>query len=556
MTATASRTGTRPPAAPDRLAWLARRGVRRTLVGAYVLALGALLWPALTVPIGTDDSVWVLVSAPHGGAGVRQFFGWVFGDMGAQPEDMGRFAQGSYVLQRFADILTMNAAVTTGLPPWVFRVALKVVLLALATWTALALVRRVATRTGPDRQIAVLPAPAVAVVGWTLPVVVAVGANAVWLGDINGWVDYPVLTYGGVVVMLGVPLLLLRVVDAWHRRGRVVRALLVALLVVVAMFLNNSYELYLVAFPLGLIVLFLQPVPPEARRPRLWVAGTFSVAFVVFLVYYRVRVAQICAEITCYDGASLHLGPETARVLRQNLFGAFPGGTREQVGNLLWHVGKTSTMPQAFPPSYVVLGLLAVLVVAGLVWHSLAQVPGWVGGILVRLAAVGVLAAAGSAVLVSVNERVAGLLRAPGIPFRAGVMVWFGWSLALVALVLWAALRAGRFRRHVVLAALVVLAATIAHTLPLNLVGARAYASMPAGLTVNEIHEEVARGDITDGADARRCELLARFYELNAPSNRRTRIARGADLAFRHYHGTHFCTTVTGSFDDPFGTDG
>ncbi len=525
------------------------------LFGALVLgAVASVLFmkPVLLAPVAGDDRLWYPeISALESWSVADELVRlpqWWDNRVGT-----GRVNILTPLERRTSGRLVVETSVDTATPTFVINGVFKLLLAALAVLMLTALLRSVRCRR---RDGALVRLSGRIVVLGTLVggVLFALGSQPPFheVNGRNGWVNYPTHTYGAVVSILGVTALVLWLTRL-YAEGRF-RIPIVLVLVFLAVITNLRYELVFPAAPLALIALLLVPVTAteraaEGRRAK-WVTGiAFVGVFMAVLGVLRIYLWEICSD-GCYEGVQPSLSTEIAGTFWQNVASSVPGATAPRVAEFVESWGISSDgMYTPTPWSLVVGGGMALVLLAG--WWStrpaaspepadVADPPvddgiarGSDEGRLLALTAVlcllGALGAAGVMSL-SVKSQTTPEL---GLPYRHTVVTWAGiaWALAMGVL----ALRRRSPRAGV--ATWVVLSLTVGVTaaclLPANerslaadRVETQATASAFAALV---------NGDLSDDANAHRCQLVPRIEE------ERTEAAQAFDDAFRRHWGKEFC---------------
>lgn len=534
-------------------------------VAAIVLAVGLLmmLWPVLTNPITADDRYWYLDASGRGGsyAGVVTYH---LENLDTTARGFGRVTVLAYIMRSLSMLVVTDLAVWSATPLVAGQALLKLALLGLivAVCTAFLVLLR---HRRADGSLGRLPWRRVALVVLVTTALTAAGAQA-HAQFRNGWTSYAVLTWGAVIILVGTVALLLWLARLSARHGGVATVVGVLVALLVAVFLNTSYEMYYVAVPLILVVLVQQPLLDRAldpgwsreRRARLWVGGSFLVGFGALFVAIRLWISALCADRNCYEGSQLDLGPQTVVTAIRNLLTAVPGAARSELAEHLREQGMADQVPGWVTPGSVLLaGLTALAVVV--VAHVLSAgdregsadtvATGGRGDeeerraqsrLLLLGALVPAAAAVGTALIMALSDQAPELITSVGTPYRSTMVTWT--MLALTAGMVVAALQVARPRSSAprLLAALAV-ALLASHTLAANYPALRASHVDPGHQAVRAVHREVVLGDPSPEADARRCATLDRAKdELRGQVERR--VLAGAQESFRHYHGGTYCS--------------
>lgn len=524
-----------------------------TLSVVYGAVLLAIMAPVLVHPIGADDSYWILASGPAYDGSILQGMLAELSRTGDPSGTQARFAQLSYAMRRGSAIAILELAIRLGVAPWAIWSLARIVLLAISIVVVIWFLRRVRwfDRTGAEQR---LSTASVTMIGLSLPLVVALGATTQSVSSINGWLEYPLLTYPAVAIVFGTAALVLVLHEALERTTRPWQwGLLAAALAGLAVALNNSYEIYWVAVPLAALVL----VGAAWRRPRsegsrralgVTLGGFFGVFAVNFAIYRSLISTWNCDERECYPGSQVELSLSTGFSVVKNVIGALPLVHRPLANEDAAEAGLAA-IPWATATS-VLLAVIAVAVLAVLVRLTARRAETETAaaperGVLLLVGLSGLGVALGSALITGINQRAPQLMGETWMPYRTGYVTWFGLSLAIIVLVrLIMIVASPRQSLVVALAALTAVAGVVAVSYPQNESSTRANRLLPANEVVNRVHWEVALGDLSEAGDLRRCVAITDHIEARGDDSYPMRTLIGADRAFRFYHGQPFCTAI------------
>ena len=537
---------------PSKVAITAALGV------IYGAALLFLLGPILAQPIGADDTYWILISGPSNGGSTLDAFFNELARTGDTTLSQPRFAQFSYAVRRSSSIAIFELAMAWGIAPGALWTLVRAVLLAasviVVVWF-LALLRwndRQGRESRLQRRHLIWFALA-------LPLVAAMGATAQVVNTINGWIDYPVLTYSSVAIIFGFAGLALATYRAlinahawWHWAGGV------GAFVGLAVILNNSYEIYWVAAPLAILVVsaaaFRRATADRAARRAYWVFNaSFVGAFLVNFVYYRYLVSEWdCVQSECYPGSQVALDRAAAVSIAKNLIGALPLVHRSIAKEDAVAIGMPD-LPWVSVSSVVASVIAAACVVflarrlAPRSSRSLVE-PAHDGGaahILAVVSIAGVGVALGVAIITGVNARAPELMSGSLMPYRTGYTTWLSLSLSAIAVAQLVVTKSPQWlARTLASVMLVSCVGVLAVAYPQNQVSAVANRIDPAAEVVNRIHWEASLGDPSAAGDARRCEAFEDHVRARGESSYAMRTLSAADRAFRFYHGAPFCSQI------------
>lgn len=526
-------------------------------VGAMLFGALVMVWPALSAPINADQR-YMYLNVPGRVQGdwldvIRLLWAEI-----PERAEQGRMTPVGYLMQWvFYNGLT-EFSVATGTPLIVLHGILKVLLFAMAVLCVAAFVKSLRGR-GPDGE---LVAPSRSTVWLVVAGVVVLGAAGVQthLQFRNGWLSYPVLTYGAVMVAFGIVALTLWLTRLMAERSTAAQtATAVVAMVVVGLFLNLSYELYYVAFPAALLALILQPDPPDEGRRRSRIAklvtgGTLAVTFLSTFMAIRVWLSDACTD-QCYIGTQAQFSGETARFAWYNLASSMPLSGRSEALTTMSSLGRDS-LPQPFSSPLVVGCVLAglALVAARILLRrrSTGNEPidqdsaRAESGALVRGGIVALAIALGSAVVMSVSAQVPEIIPGVGYPYRHIVVTWVG--LCLAGLLLLTAIDLRLRNRGVGVGLWVATAAgavlVAGMMLPVNLQSTRAELLSPSIRATDAIHREITLGDPRPEADERRCATIEALAHSGVPPVSENFITDSAQLAYRYFYGVDYCSEI------------
>jgi hypothetical protein len=266
-----------------------------------------------------------------------------------------------------------NYSVEHKVPIWLLQSRFKIILLAGGIIAVLAFVRALRGRL-PDGRVVAPSARTVLLVGAVVAAAVAAGCQTQDQYR-NAWTAYPLLTYSSVFVVLGVAAFTLLAARLLAEHGVRVLPPVVLILLPLGIWLNLTFEMYYIAFPVALLALFLQPITRRGKwspaRVRIVLVGAFGLVFVPLFIWIRLYINHACEENSCYVGAMLHLGEGVVTSSWLNLVSSGPFDRDEHVRQYLDSIGWNAAIPDGVPGSVLVtsvllaVALLAVRVVGG-----------------------------------------------------------------------------------------------------------------------------------------------------------------------------------------------
>lgn len=532
------------------------RDSERLIVGCafFAVAIGSivLLWPVLFAPVTADDRYWFIEVPARANLSYLGAMRLTINEIPAWLET-GRVAPLAFLARRIMLLGSFKFSVATSTPLVLSQGIAKLLLFLVGIGSCLAFVKSLRWRAEGGRLVGV-GGRRLTVIGVALVPLVAAGAQA-HTQFRNGWISYPVLTYSAVTVVFGSGALV-----AWsarrvaeQRRGAVPVG--IAAMILLGIALNISYELYYIAFPLGLAVLLMFPYSPQKSDPRTWraralIGGTLSVSFISVFVAIRQLIAAQCAIAECYVGTSLSLGRGVLTTLWNNFFSSVPGLSHDRFLADLEAFGSLSRWPD---PATIAVVLVALLIMGGVLvaWKALSRTgePGDSDVVAERrllLATSGTALGVGiaGALIMSLSVQAQEVIPSVGFPYRHTVLTWTACALSLMTFALALSLTTNgwlRWATPVALVALIVLASSF--SLPRNLVSNQVYHNVAANRAIADIHWEVVTGDRSELGDERRCQSLHRAGEsINNPWLK-NRLEPAADRVFRRLYNLPYCST-------------
>lgn len=541
---------------------LAARYAFGILCTAYAVLVLVLMAPVIGASIGADDTYYTLaVMAWSDGsmytAATAQLGGIFAPDtMGEQP----RTVPLAHTIRWMLALVVLSSAVTFSVPTAVAWAVAKMVLLLLTLASIAALLAQVRFRDA-DGTVRGVARQTRAVILLAIPLGVALGIKAQSIGGLNGWIDYPVLTYGTVPVIFGtvaLALWFLRRLEADYWRW-VVPA--VVLLCLVGFVLNYSYELVAVAVPVAALAIVLHPRARGGSRWRSWrpavtvgaaLVGFFSALFL--FNRWQLSTWPCVRDGSCYGGSVIEIDPLT---LWHNLLGAMPSSVTPTIEAVIEETGRS--LPPTLTLGGAAIGLLAVASLlatwfayrAKPMFPSPADEPRGDSKGLVVIVALVLVTGIGVSVVSGMTTRAIEWVQGPELPYRSGPAVWTCLALALVIGVRMLLQRLPNNARvaSAVVGVAVVTAAS-AHLLPLNLAVAQAERATDHTQIVDAIHWDVVLGDLSRAGEAQRCANAAEYIDVVGTSEYYSRTLIGADGAFQHLYGLPYCS-ATGTATSP-----
>lgn len=542
--------------------FLSATWTRRVLLTGYGLVMLAVLSPVIFTSVGADDSYYILEQGPQTGGSYWQAI-WepithALDFSGVQPR--------TFVLQlaerNVLGLFTMDVSTYLSIPPFIVWATLKIILLLASIGATVLFLRRLTfrDRDGADRQ---LSASTIAFIATTLPLTITLGVKAQDVGTLNGWNFYPTLTYGPFVVFLLLATLALTLSSLLQRSFSRWALPAVAIMALLAVIINFSYELMALAVPLIILVVLLQPRPRDDSwwlrwRAAVTVICSLAVPYAALFAYLRLRISEMACQQTnsCYPGAVIKINHHT---LWNNFVGALPGSNGAYVTKQADHADLP--FPGANGTS-LALAVLGAVLMLGLwaSWSAGRRAVDTAGsrvadegsdtndtrGLLVVLA-VSLSLALGGTVITGITARAIELLQTPTIAYRTNILTWASLSLAAVTTIRLLMISRWRFLGTAALIGLsVIIAVGVTLYFPRNVMSAHVQRTGGSVMFVDTLQREVALGDRSKTGDRRRCAILKTYLEGKAPlspASRTSRTVFGAQDAFEFAYGRPFCST-------------
>ncbi len=531
----------------SRVAWV-------VLLTLYAATLLIVLAPQLFSPIGADDSYWVLYVGPKTGGSYWEAF-WGPVENAFSFTGQARTTALATSERQVVALLAMDLATLFAIPPAVIWALVKIVLVGL-TFLSVFVFLRVWRHRGRDGVERGFSPSTIAFVLIVLPAIYAIGAKSQMEFSLNGWMVYPTLAYGPVAVFLFAASAAILLARALSRSFRVWIVPTVVLLAVLAVAANISYELIALVVPVVVLAVLLQPLPEGGSlwrrwRPRLAVALAIGVPFTAVFVAIRWRISQLPCQLdgSCYAGTLVEFSPAT---IAKNFLGAFPGRNGAFVQQAVDRAGSWNPVATGWT-----IGLGAVLaLLVGLLWASWRlrhtdEETAPRDTVLGVLSIIPVLATIGAGAAVITGISVNAVAQVTGMTsYRSGVIIWTAVALSVVLVVRAFALLPGRARALgdvALVGLLVVVVGVVGLYYPRNVSSSQLYRAHIKTQAMDAVQWQVALGDLTRGADGRRCDTLERVIESYGEYNPRVeRIIVNTYRAYEHYHGQTYCSTGYG----------
>lgn len=543
MSATARES--RPDAGPARTRW------RWLLALASVILAAVVAAPVVLAPVNADDRYWYMMIAARSNGSLLEVFHWSWQALPAEIAS-GRIASLASVQRRIVGLGAMEASIATAIPVVIYQALVKIVLLLAGVAASVAMVASLRWRTREGDLVRAAPGT-LWLVGIALPMAVAAGAQA--QGQFrNGWTSYPVLTYGAVAAIFGSVATVLWLTRLTAERPRVFAVPSVLGLFALAVLTSVSYEMVYPAVVVSAIALVVVPLTDRADRragvrAKALTGGAYVGGFLGIFTAIRVYLARWCSTNECYEGVTPNLGPEAIAAAARSFLTSLTLGNGEETLADFDRVGWADRYPVDVTLWSVALaGLVLVLLLVS--WRSqvvsaeeaspdAARAEGLmllVGALLAGSAAIG------TTLVLSLSVQAQEILSVVGVPYRNTMVTWTSLALAVILAALGLAVL-GRPQLRVLpwTAVALMVALLVASSLPTNAMLTRAYRVLPSLQATEAIHYELALGDTSAEAKARRCARFDRVVETMGEGYTRSQIFRQANRAFVTAHGEAFC---------------
>jgi hypothetical protein len=469
----------------------------------------------------------------------------------------GRLTPLANLGRRLLGLVIFQLSMVTSTPIVVFHALAKLVLIAAGIAACVAFLKSLRWRQDSGDDLVRASPATLAITAGILLALIAVGV-ASHQQFRNGWVSYPLLTYGGITVVFGSAALTVHVARrlAQEKRGAAITA--VAASILLGAILNWTYELYYVGVLLSLFALMAFPLTTKLatraeRRAKVIVGSTLGASFLIGFVLTRALVAGVCSGEECYAGTTIALGSATFRTAWYNLVSIFPGASGQEVRRDLESIDPGALKDGIYVGELWLVGLAlgaAVWILwrwASSRWLTSTKEKRGESRLLLMAACGSGIVAVGSCVIMSISVQSQEVIDRIGIPYRHTVLAWFAFSVSLVLIVRSIELGARKLNAWLAVALLCcgVVAASI-YTLPRNVLATRLYRTTPANVAISQIHWEVVAGDPHPGGDQRRCQTLRDAEAAISNPWLKARLEPATDQLFRRLYGLPYCSTWSG----------
>ncbi|MET1059771.1 MAG: hypothetical protein ABWX84_09245 [Nocardioides sp.] len=485
----------------------------------------------------------------------------------------GRFAPLTFVTQRVAYLGVSKFAIATGSSVVVGVAATKLLGFALAVVSFRAVAATLRVRLRRNQPVQELTRSSVAAGTVLFAVIFACGVQT--QGAQRGsWVAYSALTWPTIAVCLLTVWATLRLTNRLASKPRALLSTLVPLALIGAA-LNASYEIYYVAAPLALLVLWThQPptgvAPPESRwkNPKVLAGGALGLSFLVSFIAVRSLIAFVCSGPSgCYQGTKPEVGLGALVTAWRNLATSVPVfGRSEAAADLDKYVpGGVLAGPGQGAGWFIAALLLLALVGLWLTRSQVSEPATEESHVWLVLGLTGLAMAIGTALAMGASLQAQDVITALGQPYRNTTAAWAGIAMGVTAVSMVLLQRAeasrtpagtrapdarvgGSSLARLSLAAipvcLVVLWAGVV-VWPVNSQMSRVGAAAPSSVTVHNMVMATLRPDLGPKGDRARCKILSRVRrDVNGVLSRQL-IPQLAKANFRMLWGRPFCSRGT-----------
>ncbi len=542
-----------------------RRWLR--VIAWLALALGILgmLWPTLTAPLTADERYNYLFTLNDSRGSWLTIVTQSFDEIPHRIRHDGRFAPLTFVTQRAAYLGVAQFSITTGSSVIVGVAATKLLGFGLAVLSFWAVASSLRVRLGKHRPVQELSRSSVASATVLFAVVFACGVQT--QGAQRGsWVAYSALTWPTIAVCLLTVWATLRLTDRLAARPQALLSTLVPLVLIGAA-LNASYEIYYVAAPLALMVLWThQPragsSPPVSRwkNPKVLTGSALGVSFLVSFVAVRSLIAYVCSSSDCYQGTKPEVGLGALETAWRNFATSIPVfGRSEAAADLDKYVPGTAVAGPGQGAGWLIAALLLLALIGLWLTRSRVSEPAAEEShVWLVLGLTGLAMAIGTALAMGASLQAQDVITALGQPYRNTTAAWAGLAMGVTALSMVLIQRAEAFRSarapdvrgdrssiaRLSLAAvpvcLVVLWAGVV-VWPVNSQVSRVSSAAPANMTVHNMVMATLRPDLGPKGNRDRCVLLSRVRRDVTGVFSRQLIPQLAKSNFRRLWGRPFC---------------
>jgi hypothetical protein len=525
------------------------------LLVAAVIYFGIFFYPIAAFPIGGDDIVWVLrIPAVYGNDPIDALVR-IVGESYSFEGNQARTTSISFVIRVWLALAVINLAIILGISPTLVWAGVKVSLILIGIGSVWIFMSSIRFRSREGKILSLTKETKFTVTA-ALPIVLASGLEVNTIGNSNGWIFYPTLSYLPLVAYMAVAVLLIKSNELLTLNILKWTAPVTLLLVATAWIINLSYELMAFSVPFAIMALLLQPNGGQDRlhlrwRSKIIVASIFGGVYSGIFIWTRIQIANMaCFETgTCYGGTVIK--PSIENVLK-NFYAAFPGA------GIDWIIGFQADAQAIAIIILTLVVLVALAIFATMRWaKSNNQLEGSLEKSdevrsLLSVSALMVFAAAGSALITGITERATWVLANPLTPDRSGPTIALALSIAAVttSIAWWRQIRIKKAYNYGLLAlaisTLVILAAS---NFGLNWQATRDKNESKGQILIESIYLEFISGPQSGESADLRCELLRMMPEEFGSGGAVSRFVDGAQLSFDLFWGVPFCPDLKTQID-------
>jgi hypothetical protein len=510
---------------------------------------GVFFYPIAVFPIGGDDLYWIIGTPAWYGNDPLEALHRILSQVYSFEGTQARTTSLTSVLRVWLAMGSINLALLLGVSPnliWAGSKVLLILITLAVVWIFLSSLRY-RSKSGLVRSLGkgtrrVLLAGSI--------VVLATGLEVNSVGNSNGWIFYPILSYLPLAVYMGIAVLLIKSYELLSSNFLGWILPLTMGLSAAAWAINLSYELWAFSVPFGILVLLLQPNGRDSLlagpwRAKMTVAGIFGGVYSGIFAWTRIQLGNMeCFETgTCYGGTVIDFNLE---VVAKNFFAAFPGAGLDWILRFL---------SDTHPGALIVAVIIVVAIFAGMFMSATVRT---IRGSrktdtefdnrdeiqpLLWLSALMLFAAVGSATITGITERAAWVLDNPLTPDRSGPTIAVALSISAVSalVVCWRALGTRKPYKYGLLATSVSVVVILAiSNFVINWKATSVQLSSPSQVLVDSIYLEFVSGPGVGEVSNLRCHLLQQIPET-FPGGRGGRFVYAAQESFDLFWGVQFC---------------
>ena len=370
------------------------------------------------------------------------------------------------------------------------------------------------------------------------------------LADRNGLMVYPFLTYTALLYAVWIPWILIRI-----RRSAYGKITFPLASVIFGIVIGFGYELHYCAVITSTIALLItrqnRKILSKSTLRDLTLLASFGTTFLIS----RTLIKNACANVDCYTGTSIQIGPELPSTIFHNLVGNLPlkaNSIFELYSKLYSKKVVSFDAPSMLSVGTVLPTLLISILLLGLVYRHKLLNPGNATIVEIEyrsIAKKGFVTFTGLGAFVVIATSLSQLsqeILTNSVPYRGYVVAWFSISVSLTLLIFSATKRLNMATFASIILGLII--GCYLHAW--SIFGVDVVTALGKNAKFQTVISDFQKKPGIDNSDAKRCT------DLEALGNSRTAmvIRMEIDGVYKHIYGEKFCSTnmVVAVPTDPF----